>query len=142
MIPAPTQTKNVAPGFGPAVNSGSIRQSLMAESAFTPHSGTAGGNRAASDLARQMRFGNAASVSRDMDKQNAKTYGERQGQAEQMHQNWGQMQMSRFKQLNSQQSQQSSLAQKLLEEQIGMASDWNVGLVRMGRWTPTTTVIA
>jgi transposase len=89
-----------------------------------------------------MQFGNAAAVSRDMDTQNAKVFGERQQQSEQMNQNWGQMQMSRFKQLNSQRSQQSSLAQKLLEEQLGMASDWNVGLVRMGRWAPTTTVIA
>lgn len=111
----------------------------MRESAFTPHTGTAGGDRAAADFARGMSFSNSANASRDMDRQNATTFGKRQEAGQEMSQQWGKAQMARYKQLTSQRTQQSSLAQRLLEDQINMQSDWNVGLVNMGRSGVTTT---
>jgi hypothetical protein len=124
-----------------SVNQPSIRNSLMRESAFTPQTGTAGGDRAAADFAKGMSFGNAASVGRDMARQNADTFGKRQAQGQQMSQQWGQSQMAKYKQLTQQRTQQSSLAQRLLEDQINMQSDWNVGLVNMGRSGITTRVV-
>lgn len=124
---------------GQGVNSSAIKDSLMRESAFRPQTGTFGGDRAAADFAKGMQATNAANVSRDMARSNAKTFGQRQEQGQQMAQQWGRAQMARFKQLNSQKSQQSSLAQKLLEDQINMQSDWNVGLVNMHRYPGVET---
>lgn len=117
--------------MGQAVNAGSIRQGLLRESAFTPNTGTATGDRAAADFAKQQQFSADARMGRDLARANAKTFNDQQQQGEQMAQRWKQAQMSRFKSLMGQRSQQSTLAQKLLEDQIGMQSDWQTRLIGM-----------
>ena len=127
-------TPNSAPSMssnGQGVNSGSLRQGLLKESAFTPHTGTATGDRAANDYAKGMAFSNAAQLNHDTMKSNAQMGNQHMQQGEQMHQQWRQAQMGRYKQLMGQRNQQSSLAAKLLEQQIGMQGDWQTSLIGM-----------
>jgi hypothetical protein len=120
------------PTNGQGISTGSIRQGLLKESsAFTPKTGTATGDRAASDYARGMAFSNAAQVNRDSMKANADMGNKQAQQGEQMGQQWRQAQMGRYKQLMGQRNQQSSLAAKLLEQQIGLQSDWQTSLIGM-----------
>lgn len=118
---------------GQGVNADSIRRGLLAESEYKPQTGTFGGDRAASDFARSMQYSNAAQVGRDLAKGNAQSFNQRQQQGQQMAQQWAQAQMGRFKSLMQQKSQQSALAARLLEQQIGMQSDWQTGLIGMMR---------
>jgi hypothetical protein len=127
---SPGQTKPQAP-IGQAINSDSIRQGLLRESAFKPQTGTFSGDRAAQDFAKQNQFAASAQMGRDMARTNAQVFGQQQQQGEQMHQQWKQAQMSRFKGLSNQRAQQSSLAMKLLEDQINMQSDWQTRLIGM-----------
>ncbi len=128
-------TPNSAPKMptnGQGISTGSIRQGLLKESsAFTPKTGTATGDRAASDYAKGMAFSNAAQVNRDSMKANADMGNKQAQQGEQMGQQWRQAQMGRYKQLMGQRNQQSSLAAKLLEQQIGLQSDWQTSLIGM-----------
>lgn len=128
-------TPNSAPKMptnGQGISTGSIRQGLLKESsAFTPKTGTATGDRAASDYAKGMAFSNAAQVNRDSMKANADMGNKQSQQGEQMGQQWRQAQMGRYKQLMGQRNQQSSLAAKLLEQQIGLQSDWQTSLIGM-----------
>lgn len=119
------------PSNGQGINPSSIRDSLLQGSAFTPHTGTATGDRAVSDYAKGMAFSNAAQAGRDVAKSNAEMGNQRMQQGEQMHQQWAQAQMQRYKSLLGQRSQQSTLAQKLLEDQIGMQNQWQTGLIGM-----------
>ncbi len=119
------------PSNGQGVNAGSIKQSLLQGSAFTPNTGTATGDRAVSDYAKGMAFSSAAQADRDIAKSNAQMGNQQMQQGEQMHQQWRQAQMGRYKQLMGQRNQQSSLAAKLLEQQIGLQSDWQTGLIGM-----------
>lgn len=119
------------PSNGQGVNAGSIRDSLLKGSAFTPNTGTATGDRAAGDFAKGLAYSNAAQVGRDVAKSNAQMGNQQMQQGEQMHQQWRQAQMGRYKQLMGQRNQQSSLAAKLLEQQIGLQSDWQTGLIGM-----------
>jgi hypothetical protein len=109
------------------VNAGSIKQSLLQGSAFTPRTGTATGDRAVDDLSKGLAFSNAAQVDRDVSKSNAEMGNKQMQQGEQMNQQWRQAQMGRYKQLMGQRNQQSSFAAKLLEQQIGLQSDWQTG---------------
>lgn len=117
--------------MGPAINSASIRQGLLSESGFKPNTGTAGGDRAAQDFARQQQYAATAKMNRDMAKSNAQTYGQRQQQGEQMAQAWKNAQMQRMKSLMGYKSQQTSYAAKLLESQINRQSDWETSLIGM-----------
>jgi hypothetical protein len=121
------------PSNGQGVNSGSLKRGLLQESAFTPKTGTATGDRAASDYARGMQYANVSQMDRDMAKSNATMNSQQRQQGEQMRQQWGQAQMSRYKQLMGQRSQQSSLAAKLLENQINLQSEWQTRLIGMMR---------
>lgn len=117
---------------GQSVNTSSIRQGLLKESsAFTPKTGTFTGDQAVNDYAKGMAFSNAAQVNRDSTKSNADIGNKQMQQGEQMHQQWRQAQMGRYKQLMGQRNQQSSLAAKLLEQQIGLQSDWQTSLIGM-----------
>jgi len=120
------------PSNGQGISTGSIRQGLLKESsAFTPNTGSVTGNQAVDDYAKGMAFSNAAQVNRDSMKANA-TMGNKQAQqGEQMGQQWRQAQMGRYKQLMGQRNQQSSLAAKLLEQQIGLNSEWRTSLIGM-----------
>lgn len=128
-------TPNSAPKMptnGQGVNTGSLRQGLLKESsAFTPNTGTATGDRAANDYAKGMAFSNAAQVNHDTMKANAEMGNTQAKQGEQMGQQWRQAQMGRYKQLMGQRNQQSSLAAKLLEQQIGLNSEWQTSLIGM-----------
>jgi hypothetical protein len=117
--------------IGQAVNAGDIRRGLLTDSAYTPRTGTATGDRAASDFAKGMQFSNVAQVNRDLQKSNAQAYGQRQRQGEEMAQQWGRAQMDRFRSRSGQRSRQSSLAMKLLEDHIGMSSDLQTRLIGM-----------
>lgn len=119
------------PSNGQGVNAGSIRDSLLKGSAFTPNTGTATGDRATSDYAKGLAYSSAAQSDRDLSKLNAQTGNQRMQQGEQMNQQWRHAQMGRYKQLMGQRNQQSSLAAKLLEQQIGLQSDWQTGLLGM-----------
>lgn len=121
------------PTSGQTVNSGSIKDSLLKGSAFTPQTGTATGDRAASDYAKGMSFSNAAELDRDLEKGNAQASFKQSQQGEQMRQKWGQSQMNRFKQLVGQKTQQSTFATKLLTDQIGMDTEWRTRLIGMMR---------
>lgn len=116
---------------GQAVNAADIRRGLLTDSTYRPDTGTATGDRAAGDFSRSMQYSNVAQVNRDLQKTNAQVYGQRQRQGEEMGQQWGRAQMDRFRSLMGQRSRQSSLAMKLLEEQIGMTSDWQSRLIGM-----------
>ena len=127
-------TPNSAPSLpsnGVGVNPGSIKQSLLQGSAFTPNTGTKDGNRGVEDFTRGMQYSNVAQMERDTAKSNASMNSEQKQKGEQMRQQWGQAQMSRYKQLLGQRSQQSSLASKLLEQQINMQSEWQTRLIGM-----------
>jgi len=113
------------------MNAGWLKQGLLSDSTHKPQTGTATGDRAAADFAKQTQFANAANMDRGMAKANAQTYGQRQQQSEQMGQQWRQAQMQRFRSLSNQKSQQSAFAMKLLESQIGMQSDWQNSLIGM-----------
>ena len=126
----PTSTPKM-PTNGVGVNPGSIKQSLLQGSAFTPHTGTATGDRAVGDAVKGMAYSNYANMDRDMAKSNAQMNSQQMQQGEQMHQQWAQSQMGRYKQLLGQRNQQSSLAAKLLEQQIGMNSEWQTRLIGM-----------
>jgi hypothetical protein len=80
-----------------------------------------------------MQYSNVAQMERDTAKSNAETNSQQMQQGEQMRQQWAQSQMGRYKQLMGQRSQQSSLAAKLLEQQIGMQSEWQTRLIGMMR---------
>lgn len=133
MVPSPTPPgapKNTMP-LGQAVNAGAIRDGLLRDSAYKPQTGTFTGDRAASDFAKQNQFASAAQMGRDMARSNAQVFGQRQQQGEQMAQQWAQAQMARFRGLSNQRGQQSSLAMKLLEDQIGLQSQWQTQLIGM-----------
>jgi hypothetical protein len=119
------------PTNGQGVNSGSLKQGLLRESAVAPQTGTFEGNRAVDDYAKSMSFSNQAQMGRDIAKSNAQMGNQQMQQGEQMHQQWRQAQMGRHKQLMGQRNQQASLAAKLLEQQIGMQSDWQTSLIGM-----------
>lgn len=121
------------PPVGQGVNADSIRRGLLAESEYKPNTGTFGGDRAASDFARSQQFANAAQIGRDLEKGNAQSFNQRQQQGQQMAQQWAQAQTSRFRSLLGQKSKQSELAARILEQQIGMQSDWQNGLIGMLR---------
>jgi len=121
------------PTNGVGVNPGSIKQSLLQGSAFTPHTGTGDGDRAVGDAVKGMAFANSAQMDRDMAKSNATMNSQQMEQGEQMRQQWRQAHMGRYKQLMGQRNQQSSLAAKLLEQQIGLNSDWQTSLIGMMR---------
>jgi hypothetical protein len=116
---------------GQAVNSGGLLAGLTKESQVNANTGTATGVRAVQDQAKSMLYANKANMAHGLAKQNAETKGQRIGQKEQMAQAWSQAQMQRYKSLSQQRSQQSTLAQKLLEEQIGMNSQWQASLIGM-----------
>jgi hypothetical protein len=80
-----------------------------------------------------MQYSNVAQMERDTAKSNAETNSQQMQQGEQARQQWAQSQMGRYKQLMGQRSQQSSLAAKLLEQQIGMQSEWQTRLIGMMR---------
>jgi hypothetical protein len=80
-----------------------------------------------------MQYANVSQMDRDMAKSNATMNSQQRQQGEQMRQQWGQAQMSRYKQLMGQRSQQSSLAAKLLENQINLQSEWQTRLIGMMR---------
>jgi hypothetical protein len=120
------------PTNGQGINAGSLRQGLLKESsAFTPNTGTATGDRAANDYSKGMAFSNAAQMNHDMAKADSKMNSQQMQQGEQMGQQWRQAQMGRYKQLMGQRNQQSSLAAKLLEQQIGLNSEWQTSLIGM-----------
>lgn len=134
--PVPKPTPGSAPAMpsnGVGVNPGAIRQSLLQGSAFTPRTGTSDGDRAVNDFSRGMQYSNVAQMERDTAKSNAETNSQQMQQGEQARQQWAQSQMGRYKQLMGQRSQQSSLAAKLLEQQIGMQSEWQTRLIGMMR---------
>lgn len=119
------------PSNGQGVNSGSIKQGLLKESAFTPKTGTFTGDQAVNDYAKGMQFANAAQMGRDSMKSNAQMGNQQMQQGEQIHQQWRQAQMGRHRQLMGQNNQQSSLAAKLLENQISMQNEWQTRLIGM-----------
>jgi hypothetical protein len=116
---------------GQAVNSGGLLAGLTKESGVNANTGTATGNQAVKDAAKSQLYANKANMAHGLAKQNAEIKGQRIGQKEQMAQAWSQAQMQRYKSLSQQRSQQSTLAQKLLEEQIGMNSQWQTSLIGM-----------
>jgi hypothetical protein len=116
---------------GQAVNAGNILAGLTQDSQVKANTGTATGNRAVQDFAKGSLYQNQANMQRGLDTQNAKTNTARAQQGEQMAQAWSQAQMARYGQLSKQRSQQTSLAQKLLEDQIGLQSQWQNSLIGM-----------
>lgn len=116
---------------GQAVNTGSLLSGLTKESAVNANTGTATGDRAVNDAAKGQLYANQANMAHGMAQQNAEIKGQRLGQKEQMAQAWSQSQMQRYKSLSQQRSQQSSLAQKLLADQIGMDSQYQTSLIGM-----------
>ena len=116
---------------GQAVNSGGLLAGLTKESQVNANTGTATGDRAVQDQAKSMLYANKANMAHGLAKQNAETKGQRIGQKEQMAQAWSQAQMQRYRSLSQQRSQQSTLAQKLLEEQIGMKSQFDTSVIGM-----------
>ena len=116
---------------GQAVNTGSLLSGLTADSQVKANTGTATGDRAVQDFAKGQLYQNQANMQRGLDTQNAKTNTDRMQQGEQMGQAWSQAQMARYGQLSKQRSQQTSLAQKLLEDQIGLQSQWQTSTIGM-----------
>jgi hypothetical protein len=118
---------------GQAVNPASLLSGLTRESQVNANTGTATGDRAVQDYAKGMLYANRAALGRSSATQNAKTNMERMSQGEQMNQAWSQAQMNRFKSMSQQKSQQSSLAQSLLAQQIGLNSQWQTSVLGMMR---------
>jgi hypothetical protein len=116
---------------GQAVNAGNILAGLTRDSQVQAHTGTATGDRGVQDFAKGQLYQNQANTGRDLTKLNAKINTERMGQREQMAQAWNQAQMNQYKSLSGQRSQQSTLAQRLLEEQIGLNSQWQTSAIGM-----------
>jgi len=83
------------------------------------------------DQAKGLLYANKAALNRSVATQNDKTNTERMGQREQMAQAWNQARMNQYKNLSQQRSQQSSLAQRLLEEQIGLQNQWQTSTIGM-----------
>lgn len=135
-MPAFTATPPGAPKSnvttnGQAVNAGSLLSGLTAESQVKANTGTATGNRAVQDFAKGQLYQNQADLGRNVAKQNAQTNTERMGQGEQMAQAWNQAKMAQYKNLSQQRSQQSTLAQRLLEERIGLQNQWQTSVIGM-----------
>jgi hypothetical protein len=128
--PPGTPTSNVTTN-GQAVNTGSLLSGLTAESQVKPDTGTATGDQAVRDRAKANLYKNQADMRYGLDMQNAKTNTARVQQGEQMAQAWSQAQMAQYQTLSRQRSQQTSLAQKLLEERIGMQNQWQTSLIGM-----------
>lgn len=129
--PQPGPPKSNVQTNGQAVNAGSLLAGLTQDSQVKANTGTATGDRAVQDFAKGQLYQNQANMRRGLDTQNAKTNTDRMQQGEQMAQAWSQAQMNRYKSLSQQKSQQSSLAQKLLEDQIGLQSQWQTSLIGM-----------
>jgi hypothetical protein len=127
----PGAPKSNVTANGQAVNTGSLLSGLTRDSQYNANTGTATGNRAVQDFAKANLYQNQADLNRSATKQNAQTNTERMGQKEQMGQAWNQAHMAQYKGLVNQRSQQSTLAQKLLEEQIGMQNQWQTSLIGM-----------
>lgn len=125
--------KSPIPTNGQAVNAGSLLSGLTKESQVKANTGTATGDQAVQDFSKSQLYQNQANMQRGLETQNAKTNTERMSQGEQMAQSWNQAKMAQYKNLSQQRSQQSSLAMKLLEERIGMQSQWQTGLIGMMR---------
>jgi hypothetical protein len=128
--PPGTPKSNVSTN-GQAVNTGGLLSGLTAESGVKANTGTATGDRAVQDFAKGQLYQNQANMQRSLATQNAKTNTERVRQGEQMAQAWNQAQMAQYQSLSQQRSQQTSLAQKLLEERIGMQNQWQTSLIGM-----------
>ena len=128
--PPGTPKSNVSTN-GQAVNAGSLLSGLTAESQVNANTGTATGNRAVQDFAKGQLYQNQADLGRNVAKQNAQTNTERMGQGEQMAQAWNQAKMAQYKNLSQQRSQQSTLAQRLLGEQIGLQNQWQTSVIGM-----------
>jgi hypothetical protein len=118
---------------GQAINRGNVLSGLTRESAFTPKTGTATGNQAASDFAKSARMGLQADVGRGIDKKNAESQWLKQQQKEQLTQQGRALRMGRFQQSTQQQISQMDLATRLRQAQIEMATQWQTGLIGMMR---------
>ena len=128
--PPGTPKSNVSTN-GQAVNAGSLLSGLTAESQVKANTGTAAGDRAVQDFAKGQLYRNQADLGRNVAKQNAQTNTERMGQGEQMAQAWNQAKMAQYKNLSQQRSQQSTLAQRLLGERIGLQNQWQTSVIGM-----------
>ena len=128
--PPGTPKSNVSTN-GQAVNAGSLLSGLTAESQVKANTGTATGDRAVQDFAKGQLYRNQADLGRNVAKQNAQTNTERMGQGEQMAQAWNQAKMAQYKNLSQQRSQQSTLAQRLLGERIGLQNQWDTSVIGM-----------
>ena len=129
--PAPGTPKSNVSTKGQAVNTGSLLSGLTAESQVKPNTGTATGDQAVKDRAKANLFQNQADMQYGLEMQNAKTNTARVQQGEQMAQAWNQAQMAQYQNLSRQRSQQTSLAQKLLEDRIGLQSQWETSTLGM-----------
>jgi hypothetical protein len=130
-IQQPGTPKSPFSTSGQSINAGSLLAGLTKDSQFNANTGTKTGDRAAQDFAKSQLYASQADFGRNMALQNAKTNTERMAQGEQMAQQWSQAQMNRFQGLTRQRSQQSSLASKLLQDQIGMQNEWQTRLIGM-----------
>jgi hypothetical protein len=128
--PPGTPKSNVSTN-GQAVNYSGLLSGLTADSQVKANTGTATGDRAVQDFAKGQLYQNKADLGRNVAKQNAQTNTERMGQGEQMAQAWNQAKMAQYKNLSQQRSQQSTLAQRLLSEQIGLQNQWQTSLIGM-----------
>ena len=129
--PPPGTPKSNVTTNGQAVNTGSLLSGLTAESQVKPNTGTATGDQAVKDRAKSNLFQNQAEMQYGLEMQNAKTNTARVQQGEQMAQAWSQAQMAQYQNLSRQRSQQTSLAQKLLEDRIGLQSQWETSTIGM-----------
>jgi hypothetical protein len=129
--PPPGTPKSNVTTNGQAVNTGSLLSGLTAESQVKPNTGTATGDQAVKDRAKSNLFQNQADMKYGLEMQNAKTNTARVQQGEQMAQAWSQAQMAQYQNLSRQRSQQTSLAQKLLEDRIGLQSQWETSTIGM-----------
>jgi hypothetical protein len=129
--PPPGTPKSNVNTKGQAVNTGSLLSGLTAESQVKPNTGTATGDQAVKDRAKSNLFQNQADMQYGLEMQNAKTNTARVQQGEQMAQAWNQAQMAQYQNLSRQRSQQTSLAQKLLEDRIGLQSQWETSTIGM-----------
>jgi len=119
--------------YAQPVNRASIMEGLTKNSAVKPNTGTATGDRAASDFAKALLMSNQADAGLEIDKKNAEIGTQRQAQKQQLFDAWNKTNIARYQNQSGQKSKQLSLAQELMGNQISMQERWKTGLIGMMR---------
>lgn len=114
---------------GQFINKGNLLSGLRHDSATQANTGTQTGNRAVQDFAKGQLYQNQANLGRQAETKGNQMQAQAAAQKEQLTQQGRSNRLNRYQQLTGQSVDQMNLANRLMQNQIEMQSQWRAGLL-------------